>query len=386
VLTSARVCVHRIVILAVRISTHMNVTRADVNPLIVPADVPPSSHEMTVIGAFNPAAVRVGEETLLLLRVAEAVRDVAPDEVAVPMVNCQAMASTSLHVERIARNTPGVDLTDRRLVRFPDQMFLTSLSHLRLARSRDGIHFTVDATPALFPAMPYEEYGIEDPRITHIDGVYYITYTAVSRWGITVGLASTTDFRRFTRHGLIFGPENKDVVLFPARIDGRFYALHRPSFPGLGELQVWLASSPDIQNWGGHRPLLARRHGAWDALRIGAGDVPVLTSEGWLLIYHGVSREYGYSLGAALLDARNPARVLARSTTPLMIPRASYECTGFFDNAVFTCGSILDNQDRLRLYYGAADAVTCTAWIDLDDIFASLYPAPASNFSLRAAS
>ncbi len=359
----------------------MNVLRAAANPLISPADVKPSTPGMTVIGTFNAAATRYGEETLLLLRVAEAVEDVAPDQVAVPMVEC-CDQSSALRIERIARSTPGLDLSDTRIIRLRDRLLLTSLSHLRLARSDDGVTFTIDTRPALYPEHAYEEYGIEDPRITRIHDTYYITYTAVSRWGIAVGLASTTDFVTYLRHGLIFGPENKDVVLFPELINGKYFVLPRPSVIGMGNLQVWLANSHDLHHWGGHRPLLACRVGQWDELRIGAGDVPVRTPHGWLTIYHGVNRAQGYCLGAALLDLDNPSRVIARSNEPLLAPDAPYETCGFFDNTVFTCGSVLDDATGLlHLYYGAADAVTCLATMRLDDILASLIPTVQRNFS-----
>ncbi|OPZ86186.1 MAG: Beta-1,4-mannooligosaccharide phosphorylase [bacterium ADurb.Bin429] len=357
----------------------MNLQRAAANPLIRPHDVRPTRPDMEVIGAFNPAATRFGDETLLLLRVAEAVRDVPDSELAVPMVDCRGDEAV-LRVERILRDTPHLDLSDTRMIRFRDRLLLTSLSHLRLARSRDGIHFTIEDVPALYPRHRYEEYGIEDPRITCIEGTYFITYTAVSRWGIAVGLASTTDFITYHRHGLIFGPENKDVVLFPARIGDRFFVLHRPSVIGLGELQIWLASSPDLYHWGRHTPLLSRRHGYWDALRIGAGDVPVRTEHGWLTLYHGVNAEQGYCLGAALLDLHHPSRIIARSVEPVMIPEAKYECSGFFDNVVFTCGSVLDDAGMLHIYYGAADAFTCRASVPVDDMLAML-ECPRRNFS-----
>lgn len=365
----------------------MTVQRAVTNPLIRPSDVRPSSPNMEVIGAFNAAAVCYGNETLLLLRVAEAVRDVPTDELAVPIVDCCGDFA-ALQVERIARNTPGLDVSDTRMIRLRDRVLLTSLSHLRLARSWDGIHFTIDEQPALYPLHRYEEYGMEDPRITRIGDTFFITYTAVSRWGIAVGLASTTDFISYQRHGLIFGPENKDAVLFPERIDDRYFVLHRPSVIGLGELQIWLASSPDLHHWGRHRPLMACRSEYWDSLRIGAGDVPMRTPHGWLMIYHGVSRAREYCLGAVLLDLKNPARIIARSAQPLLFPEADYEVSGFFDNTVFSCGSILDEDTGwLHIYYGAADTVTCRASIHLDDVLSNLHePRQICNFSAACGS
>jgi predicted GH43/DUF377 family glycosyl hydrolase len=360
----------------------MIVTRAACNPLITPADVQPSSSELSVVCAFNPATARYNGETLLLLRVAEAVREVAPDEVAVPVVDGWPHGPC-IRVERIPRNTPGLNLSDSRAIILKDRCLLTSLSHLRLARSTDGVSFTVDHAPALFPSEPYEEYGMEDPRIAKIDDTYYITYTAVSRHGIAVGLASTQDFRTFTRHGLIMGPENKDVMLFAGRVNGKYYMLHRPTVNGVGTLQIWLAESPDMLHWGGHRPLAAMRPDGWDSHRIGGGDVPFLTDEGWLTIYHGVNREQGYCLGALLLDRDDPSRVIARSSEPLLLPEAEYERVGFYGNVVFTCGTVLDDEGMLHIYYGSADEHTCRASIALDDVLDSL-KVPAARVGVAA--
>lgn len=352
----------------------MFIARAACNPLITPADVTPSSPDLRVVCAFNPAAIRHNGETLLLLRVAETARTVSPDEVAVPVVDCQG-DTPCIRVERFSRNTPGLDLSDSRAIVLEDRFLLTSLSHLRLARSTDGVHFTIDDQPSLFPTEEYEEYGIEDPRITEIDGIYYVTYTAVSRWGIAVGLASTTDFVNYIRHGLIFGPDNKDVVLFPEKINGRYYAMHRPATGGVGSLKIWLSSSPDMHHWGGHRPVLSMRQHMWDGQRIGAGDVPIKTGRGWLEIYHGVSRDRGYALGAVLFDLDDPYRVIARSEEALLSPQAEYECVGFYGNVVFTCGSVLDDAGMYQVYYGAADAFTCRATFELQEILDSLQPA-----------
>ncbi len=350
----------------------MNIIRAATNPLITPADVTPSTPEMVVVGAFNPAAVRYGDETLLLMRVAEKVSLVHPDEVAVPTVTCSGSGEACMTVQRFSRQTPGIDLSDSRFILIGDRVLLTSLSHLRLARSRDGVNFTVDELPAIFPCQPYEEYGLEDPRITRVGDVFYINYTAVSRWGIGVALASTRDFITYTRHGLMFTPDNKDVAIFPEKIAGRYYALHRPSIGAIGDLQIWLSSSPDLLHWGCHRPLIGIRADKWDGLRLGAGDVPMRTEAGWLTIYHGVNQAQGYCLGALLLDLDDPSRVLARSEEPLLVPEMSYECAGFFGKVVFTCGSVLDDKGLLHIYYGAADEHCCCATLALDELLERL--------------
>jgi predicted GH43/DUF377 family glycosyl hydrolase len=242
---------------------------------------------------------------------------------------------------------------------------------LRPARSHDGIHFAVDYDTALLPESPYEVFGLEDPRVSLINGVYYIDYVAVSSMGVTTSLASTRDFRSFERHGVIFGPENKDVVIFPESIDGHYYALHRPASPFSQKNEIWLAQSPDLLCWGNHRYVMGLGQGAWDQARIGPGAVPFKIEGGWLEVYHGVDAQDRYCLGAVLLDAKAPWRVLARSRYPIFSPERSYECEGFFGNVVFTCG-LLFAENKLKIYYGAADTSICYAEIPLDDVLMSL--------------
>jgi predicted GH43/DUF377 family glycosyl hydrolase len=271
-----------------------------------------------------------------------------------------------------------VDATDPRTVTAVGRTWLSSISHLRVARSADGVAFTVDSSPALSAATAYETFGVEDARITLIDGTYWINYTAVSPRGIATALASTTDFRRFERHGIIFPPNNRDVAIFPDLFAGRYLALHRPMPAGLGEVAIWIASSPDLRSWGDHKLVATARDGTWDDEKIGGGAVPFRVRsgrwDGWLALYHGVTRSpKTYSLGALLLDPRDPSRVLARSREPVLAPEAPYEREGFFGGVVFTCG-LLAEGDVVRLYYGAADGVTAMAELSLAEILEGLVP------------
>jgi predicted GH43/DUF377 family glycosyl hydrolase len=227
-------------------------------------------------------------------------------------------------------------------------------------------------------ATPYETFGLEDPRITLIDGTYWINYTAVSPFGVSTALASTRDFRKFERHGIIFPPSNKDVTIFPEKIAGQYAALHRPLLDGFERPAIWTASSPDLFSWGEHRFVAGARDDSWEDCKIGGGAVPfrVRTDDhdGWLAIYHGVtSSPTTYSLGAILLDADDPATVIGRSSEPIFAPEADYEKSGFFDAVVFTCGLIVDD-DRVRIYYGAADGVTAVADLSLSEILSGLSP------------
>ncbi len=356
----------------------MRIERALMNPLISPLHVTPSSPEMQVVSAFNAAATTWKGETILLLRVAEIPRDVPDEEVAVPIVE-RSNGKVHVSIRRFRKGTPGLNISDPRAVIFDGEILLSSLSHLRLARSQDGFHFDIDCQPAIFPTEDYEEYGIEDPRMTVLEGVVYINYTAVSRFGVSVALASTTDFKTYTKHGVILPPENKNVVIFPERINGEYVMIHRPATTGLGSQQMWMAFSEDMLHWGNHVPFMGKRPGMWDSIRIGAGAVPIKTEYGWLEIYHGVNEQQGYCLGAALMELQKPSTILARSNMPFLIPETEYERTGFYGNVVFTCGAVVTNahdQRIVSIYYGAADQYTCRADIELEDILDSLH-APA---------
>lgn len=351
----------------------MAARRAPENPILTPAMVRPSRSDLEVVGVFNPAVTRYEKDVLLLLRVAEAPLRHSAAEVAAPTFNA---SSGGLEVQRWAVDTEGLDVSDPRMVVFDGRTWLTSLSHFRVARSTDGIHFDVEPAPAMSPATELECFGIEDPRITLLDGTYWINYTAVSPHGIATALASTRDFRTFERHGIVFSPPNRDVTIFPEQIGGRYAALHRPMPEGLGEPAIWLGWSSDLTAWGDHRPVAGARHGSWDDAKVGGGAVPFRVRAGaqhaWLAVYHGVSRSpLEYSLGTLLLDARDPARVIARSRYPILKPEAAHEREGFFGGVVFTCG-LLAEGDRVRIYYGAADGVTAVADLSLDEILRSL--------------
>lgn len=351
----------------------MSVLRAAQNPLITPAMVPPSRPGFDVVGVFNPGVTRLGDEVLLLLRVAEAPQRGLESEVAAPFIDPD---TGQLEVRRWTVGAPGVDTRDPRVVVDNGRTWLTSISHFTVARSRDGIQFEVEDRPAMLPDGPLESFGIEDPRITRLDDSCFINYSAVSPHGIATRLASTRDFVSFERLGVIFAPPNRDVTIFPERIGGRYAALHRPMPEGIGEHAIWSATSPDLMAWGDHRPVASARPGCWDDAKVGGGAPPFRVRAGgadaWLAIYHGVSRDSTrYALGALLLDADDPSRVIGRSRMPILSPEAPYERDGFFGGVVFTCGVLVD-EDVVRVYYGAADGVIALATLSLAGILDGL--------------
>jgi predicted GH43/DUF377 family glycosyl hydrolase len=256
------------------------------------------------------------------------------------------------------------------------------ISHLTVARSRNGVDgWRIDPEPSLMPSPdthPEEIWGIEDPRITYLEEqkLWAITYTAFSSAGPLVSLATTTDFCSFRRLGPVMPPEDKDAALFPVRFGGRWAMIHRPvsTFPGVGA-HIWISYSPDLKHWGDHKVLIpARQGGWWDANKVGLSPPPLLTGQGWLILYHGVRTTASgaiYRLGLALLDKENPCRVLARSDEWIFGPEEDYELFGDVGKVVFPCGWLLDG-DEIRLYYGAADSCIALARGRLSELLAWL--------------
>lgn len=238
-------------------------------------------------------------------------------------------------------------------------------SHLTVARSADGVSdWRIDPEPTFPPDVeghPEEKWGVEDPRIVWVEELrkYAVTYTCYSPAGPGVSLALTDDFQTFDRIGNVMLPEDKDAALLPRRIDGKWAMIHRP-VARTGEAHIWISFSPDLEHWGRHSIVLHAKRGPWwDSHKIGVSPPPIETSEGWLLLYHGVRQTPAgclYRLGLALLDLEDPRRCLLRGVKWIMGPETDYERTGDVGDVVFSCGYTLNrDRDTVNLYYGAAD-------------------------------
>ena len=336
------------------------------NPLLKPEDGQPSAKGMRIECLLNPGVFRHDGRTCLLVRVAE-----RPEPIA-GRVRIPYLRDGKPEILDVAENDPDLDASDPREFKYRGKGFLSTISHLRLFTSDDGIHFA-DAGLQLHGEGALESFGVEDCRVATLrDGRYLLTYTAVSDNGYGPGLRVTSDWNRFDSLGLILPPSNKDVAIFEEQIGGNYYCLHRPSGVIVGGHYIWIASSPDLSHWGNHRCIAKTRQGSWDSSRIGGGAAPIRTDRGWLVIYHGADDKSLYRLGAMLLDLNEPWRVMARSTDPIMEPIAPYEQKGFFNNVVFTNGHLV-NGDIVTIYYGAADKVICGATFSVSEILRSLF-------------
>lgn len=249
---------------------------------------------------------------------------------------------------------------------------------LHVGFSCDGFKWDINEEDVKFSGADAEVanwvYGY-DPRVCKIEDKYYVTWCN-GYHGPTIGVASTTDFETFRQEENAFLPYNRNGVMFPRKIDGRFAMLSRPSDTGHTAFgDIFYSESPDLTFWGRHRHVMAPapfEQSAWQCMKIGAGPIPIETSEGWLLIYHGVLRScngYVYAFGSALLDLEQPWKVIARSGSYLISPREPYECMGDVPNVTFPCAALHDSETgRIAVYYGCADSVTGLAFGYIDEI------------------
>ncbi|UAY53608.1 glycoside hydrolase family 130 protein [Ferruginibacter albus] len=345
------------------------------NPLLSPKDLKPSIKGLEITCLLNPGAFRYEGKTWLLVRVAE--RPVQKENlISFPIIK----PNGDYEIIEIATNDPALKNSDPRVINYKGADYLTTLSHLRLLCSEDGIHFyDPESYPLLTGKGKLEAFGIEDCRVSQIDNKYYLTFTAVSGNGVGVGLKITSDWKNFASHGMIFPPHNKDCAIFEEKINNKFYAFHRPSSPEIGGNYIWIAESPDGIHWGNHQCILRTRQDNWDSARVGAGAAPIKTDKGLLAIYHGANKQHQYCLGAILLDANDPAKLLAQTDAPIMIPTEEYETKGFLGNVVFTNGHILkEDSDTVTVYYGAADEYVCAADFSIKEILSLLIPCHAN--------
>jgi len=247
--------------------------------------------------------------------------------------------------------------------------------HLHFGKSKDAINWEFEDEDIKWvdeDGNPFQpEYGY-DPRLTKIGDEYLVMWCTSFSGAPTIGLGKTKDFKTFVRLENAFLPHNRNGVLFPRKINDKYVMLSRPSDNGHTPFgDIFISESPDLTYWGKHRKVM-RAGGSWQALKIGAGPIPIETDEGWLMIYHGViltCNGYVYSMGAALLDLENPSKVLYRGGPFLLTPEEPYETIGYVPNVTFPCAALCDAATgRIAIYYGAADTYTGVAFSTVDDI------------------
>ncbi len=255
------------------------------------------------------------------------------------------------------------------------------------AESQDGFSFTVDPEPFLVPATEgvfaeYEAFGVEDLRITPIEGEYLLTYSAYSRHGVRIALARTKDFGSVERVALITQADLRNVVIFPQKFEGRYVRLDRPHSE-ITPWSIWISYSPDLIHWGDSKMLMKPLPYHWDEMKIGPGAVPFKTSEGWLHIYHGVFKTMAgavYRLGVALHDLDDPSKIIGISDRWILQPEDPWEVSGYVPNVVFTCGAVPEDDGTVKIYWGGADTVMCAGTARIDELVQLCLESPRNPF------
>lgn len=252
----------------------------------------------------------------------------------------------------------------------------TDIPHLYVGHSKNGIDFTFEPTPISFVdqegnKLPDTCYQY-DPRVIKIEDKYYVIWCDDFA-GPTIAIAVTSDFKTFTKMPTPFLPYNRNGVLFPRKIDGKYLMLSRPSDSGHTAFgDIFLSESKDLEYWGHHKLVARSGWEWWCNLKIGAGPAPIETDEGWLLLFHGVDKTcngFIYSLGGMILDKNDPSKVLYRSSPYLLGSEENYETTGFVPNVIFpTCALVDAPSGRVAIYYGAADTYTALAFSTIDKL------------------
>lgn len=268
------------------------------------------------------------------------------------------------------------------VVKYNDEYIMLFRSHLRngrsiigIAKGKDGYNFKVEPQPFLTPSTDsifgeYEEYGVEDVRISQINDEFLLTYSAYSRHGVRIGLAKTRDFKTVERISLITQADLRNVVIFPEKINGQYVRLDRPHSE-ISKWSIWVSYSPDLIHWGNSKVIMKPETYHWDEMKIGPGATPIKTSRGWLNIYHGVFETMSgvvYRLGVALHDLNDPSIILGVADEWILQPEDPWEVTGYVPNVVFTCGAVPEDDGSIKIYWGGADSVMCVGSANINEL------------------
>jgi beta-1,2-mannobiose phosphorylase / 1,2-beta-oligomannan phosphorylase len=339
------------------------------NPIIAPKDLKPSAKGLEVKAVLSPSVFRYNKKTWLLIQVVEGFSQ-SGSVVSVPILDELG------EIKRIQfpKDDPLFECSDDRTITYNGTRQSLTLSHLRILCSDDGKEFyeSEDYLP-IFGKGPLEEWGIEDCCVVEISGIFSITYRMLSTRGAGVGLIQTRDWRRFDPKGMIFSSNNRGCSIFEEKIRDKYYALHHPYHSTQQASGIWVAESPDGFHWGNHRCLATARKSMWDAVRVRAGGVPINTPQGWLVIYQGTDHDNRVSIGAMLLDIKNPCLVIGRCDSSFFEAQEPYELSGDATPKIVSNGHLVIG-DKLQLYYSASDRVICGATFSIKQILSLLTP------------
>lgn len=354
--------------------------KKEANLLITPEMIKPSSKDLKVIGTINPAAVRSRDGKIVLyVRVIEQLKKLE-DKSYFYSPRMIGESKYEIKIDRFSKKIveSGSDFD----ILFKDgTKRLTFISHLRrVVLDESGMNLiSIDKKPSFYGTVHDAELGVEDPRIIEVEGRYVMTYVSLSRKeNISTSIAFSEDLINWERKGIIFGEQDKDVVIFPEKVKGWYMAFDRPE----GNFQftpphIWVAQSDDLLCWGKLKSISVFKKGEKDYGRIGPGCPPIKTKHGWLLIYHTVEEEkdksFTYSASAALFDLNDPRKIISNSES-IILPNMDYELKLYQNKRiVFPTGIVVDKNGKdLLVYSGGGDVVTSVRKISIDKIMKAL--------------
>ena len=372
--------------------------------LIEPKDIKPSSKDFKIIGVLNPAAVRMKNGKIFMyVRVIE---KLIKTEDSKYCYSPRLIGTNNFKVKIEKFNKKKIKANSDLDFIFNDgTKRMTFLSHFRkIILDKTGFQvLEIDEKPSFYGIKSSGEFGVEDPRITKIKDKYVMTYVTLSEnENISTSLAISKDLKNWERKGIIFGEQDKDVVIFPEKINGRYVAFDRPEGTFHFSLpHIWIAYSPDLICWGNLGSINLYKRGDKQYTRNGAGPPPIKTKDGWLLLYHSVEKrkiskqekkKFGmalklfklertdiettdfYSVGAALFKLNDPSKLIARSKELIIHPEKEYEASQFENKrVVFPTGMVLDkNKKDILIYSGSGDFITTVKKVSLEEICKSL--------------
>lgn len=379
--------------------------------LLSPKDIKPSSSKFEVLGVINPAAIRLEDGKILMyVRVIERLKKTFDNKF---FFSPRMIGTDKFQIKIDKFKKEDIASNSEFDIIFKDgTKRLTFISHMRrVLLDKSGFKILlIEQKPNFFGTVKDGELGVEDPRITKINDLYLMTYVSLSvEQNISTALATSTDCINWERKGIIFGEQDKDVVIFPEKINGRYVAFDRPegSFQ-FTQPHIWIAYSKDLKSWGDLKPISNIYEEAGFCPRNGAGPPPIKTKKGWLLIYHAVTEFKEseeeifrkikkminspediisklsklkkealkkisiYSVGAALFDLNNPERLIAKTKKFILVPRKKYETTFENKRVIFPTAIVPDNNSDILIYSGAGDEHTTVKKISLNDILKQL--------------
>lgn len=362
--------------------------------ILRPSDIKPTSKNLKVLGVLNPGAARLENKKIILyIRIIEQLKEFQ-DERYFYSPRAKGKEKYEIVIDKFAKSS--AKAVDEVAITFKNNTKrLNYISHLRkvILNKKGNKIISIDNKPTIYGLKNDSELGVEDPRITKIKDTYYMTYVGLSRKeNISTYLAESKDCIKWKRLGIIFGEQDKDVVLFPEKIKNKYVCFDRPE--GNFEFSaphIWVVYSKDLIYWGKPTPISLSKHGFFS--RSGAGPPPIKTKKGWLLIFHGVTPQHqkgfwcsikktlgmpieqgpdSYAVWAALFDLQNPGKIIARSHCPIMYPlKKSFEDK----MVVFPTGLVeTKNKKNLLVYSGAGDIYISLRKIPLKKILRTLRP------------